>query len=307
MMKSDNKGKAGLLQPLEIPSRKWAHVTTDLVTDLPESNGFTAIIVFVDKLTKMVHLAGCKKEVTAMEYAQNFVDKVFRLHGLPEVIISDRDTHFTGKFWRSLFDLLSTDLQFSIAFHPQTHGQSERMIQTLENFLIPYVKRHPQTWSQYLVLAEFAANNIVNVVMGYSPFFLNSGDHPLVPSVFMHGRGVSSQVEAVQMMVDRIKTALEEALANLTIAQSQVKSQVDRSRRDEKFEVGDEVVLSTRHISVNQHLPSTLWRRWIGPYRVPRVISPLAYGLDLPPTWRIHPIFHVSNLKRFQSSKEFER
>ena len=307
MMKSDNRAKAGLLQPLEIPSRKWAHVTTDLVTDLPESNGFTAIIVFVDKLTKMVHLAGCKKEVTAMEYAQIFVDNVFRLHGLPEVIISDRDPRFTSKFWRSLFDLLGTDLRFSTAFHPQTDGQSERMIQTLENFLRPYVERHPQNWSQYLALAEFAANNAVNVATGYSPFFLNSGDHPSVPSVFMHGGGVSSHVEAVQTMVDRMKTALEEAQANLTVAQSRAKSQVDRSRRDEKFEVGDEVVLSTRHICVNQHLPSKVRRRWIGPYRVAKVISPVAYGLDLPPAWRIHPVFHVSNLKRFQRSKEFER
>ena len=69
-----------------------------------------AIIVFVDKLTKMVHLAGCEKEVTAMEYAQILVDNIFRLHGLPEVIISDQDPRFTGKFWRSLFDLLGMDL-----------------------------------------------------------------------------------------------------------------------------------------------------------------------------------------------------
>ena len=100
------------------------------------------------------------------------------------------------------------------------------MIQTLENFLRPYVERHPQTWSQYLALAEFAANNAVNVATGYSPFYLNSGDHPLVPSVLMHG-GVSSQIEAVQTMVDRMKTALEEAQANLTIAQSWAKSQTD--------------------------------------------------------------------------------
>ena len=117
-----------------------------------------------------------------------------------------------------------------------------------------------------MALAEFAPNNVVNVAIGYSPFFLNSGDHPLVPSVFMHGGGVSSQVEAVQMMVDRMKTALEEAEANLTVTQSRAKSQVDRLQHDEKFEVGDEVVLSTSHISVNQHLPSKLRRRWIGPY-----------------------------------------
>ena len=143
MMKSDNRAKAGLLQPLEIPSRKWAHVTMDLVTDLPQSNGLTAIIVFVDKLSKRVHLAGCKKEVTAMEYAQIFVDNVFWLHSLLEVIISDRDPCFTGKFRRLLFDLLGTDLRFSTAFHPHTDGQSERMIQKLENFLRPYVETPP--------------------------------------------------------------------------------------------------------------------------------------------------------------------
>ena len=89
IIKFESRRKAGLLKPLEIPSRKWAHVTTDLVTELPESNGFTAIVVFIDKLTRMVHLASCKKEVTTMEYAQILVDNVFRLHSLPEVIIPD--------------------------------------------------------------------------------------------------------------------------------------------------------------------------------------------------------------------------
>ena len=97
-MKSDSRAKAGLLTPLEIPSRKWAHVTTDLITDLPESNRLTAIVIFVDKLTKIVHLAGCKKEVTAMKYAHIFIDNVFRLHDLPEVYIFDQDPRFAGKF-----------------------------------------------------------------------------------------------------------------------------------------------------------------------------------------------------------------
>ena len=101
------------------------------------------------------------------------------------------------------------------------------------------------------MLAEFAANNVVNVAPGYSPFYLNSGNRPLVPSVLMHGRGVSSKIEAVQTMVHWMKTALEEAQANLSVAQSWAKLQVDRSRRDETFEVGDEVVLSTRNIHVN--------------------------------------------------------
>ena len=140
------------------------------------------------------------------------------------------------------------------------------MIQTLENFLRPYVKRHPQTWSQYLALAEFAANNAVNVATGYSPFYLNSGNHPRVPLVLMHSGDVSSKIEVVQTMIDRMKTILEETQANLTVAQSQAKSRVDHLRRDETFEVGDEVVLSKCNIHVNQHLPSKLCWRWIGPY-----------------------------------------
>ena len=94
----------------------------DLVTYLPESEGYTAVAVFVDWLTKWVHFAPCTKEVTASDYARIFVDTMFRHHGLPEVIISDRDSRFTSKFWTTLFELLGTDLQFSTAFHPQTDG-----------------------------------------------------------------------------------------------------------------------------------------------------------------------------------------
>ena len=100
----------------------------ELVTNLPKSSGYTAIAVSIEKLTKMVYLACCTKEVTTMEYAKIFVDHVFRLHGPPEIIIYDQDPKFTGKFWKSLFDLLDTDLQFSTAFHLQIDGQSERMI-----------------------------------------------------------------------------------------------------------------------------------------------------------------------------------
>ena len=158
-----------------------------------------------------------------------FVDTGFKLHGVPKVIISDHDTHFTGKFWESHFDLLCTDLRFSIAYHLQIDGQSERMIQMLENFLRPYIENKAQMWSRQLALAEFAMNNAVNVATRHIPSFLQSGDHPIAPSVLMHGGGCSNRVEAVQVMVDWMKTALEEAQANLTIAQNLVKAYVDKS------------------------------------------------------------------------------
>ena len=163
------------------------------------------------------------------------------------MIISDRDPRFTSKFWKGLFDLLGTDLRFSTAFHPQTDGQSERAIQTLENFLRPYVERDPQNWVKQLPLAEFAANNAVNVAMGYTPFFLNSGDHPILPTSILQGHG-TSRVEAVQLMVERMKTALEEAQANLAHAQRRAQYQANKSRRDESYKVGDEVLLATRNL-----------------------------------------------------------
>lgn len=116
MIKADNRKRAGPLQPISPAERKWIQVTTDLVTNLPDSEGYTTVVVFVDCLTKKVHFAPCTKEVTALEYAKIFVDTVFHHRGLPEVIISNRDPRFTSKFWATLFNLLGTDLWFSTAF-----------------------------------------------------------------------------------------------------------------------------------------------------------------------------------------------
>ena len=133
-----------------------------------------------------------------------------------------------------------------------------------------------------MALAEFVANNAINVVTGHTPFFLQFGDHPIVPSILMHGGGGSSQVEAVQVMGDRMKMALEEAQTNLTVTQNRAKAYADKSQRLEIFQEGDKVVLSACNLSVNQHLPTKLRRHWIGPYSITKVISPMAYRLDLP-------------------------
>ena len=143
------------------------------------------------------------------------------------------------------------------------------------------------------------------MAIAYPPFFLNSGDHPIVPSILLHGKHVWSHVEAVQTMVDRMKTALEEAQANLSAAANRANAHADALRRDEKYKVGNEAVLATRHLRINENLPVKLRRWWIGPFSIAKVISPVAYLLNLPPNWRIHPVFHVSSLKRYYWS--FER
>ena len=133
------------------------------------------------------------------------------------MIISDQNLHFTSKLLKSLFDLPGMDLRFSVAFYPQTDDQSERMIQTMESFLRPYVKRRLTGWSEHPVLMHFAVDNAVNVATGYTPFFLCSGDHPIILSILLHGKDVSSHVEVVQIMVDWMKIALEEVQVNLSI------------------------------------------------------------------------------------------
>ena len=121
-MKSDNQKKAGALQSIPLPEGSWQRITIDLVTNLLESEGKTAVVVFVDRLTKMVHFFPCTKEITAIEYARLSVNQMFRLHGMPEVIISYRDPSFVSKSWEEMFSPLGTDLWFSIAFHPETDG-----------------------------------------------------------------------------------------------------------------------------------------------------------------------------------------
>ncbi|GJP40371.1 hypothetical protein CLOM_g24641 [Closterium sp. NIES-68] len=135
-MKSSHPRPTRLLQPLEPPQRPWQHVTMDFVTGLPAGpNGNDAVLVVVDRLTKMSHFAPCRTTITAEETARLFISTVGRLHGIPAAIISDRDPKFTSKFWQDMWARYGTRLQFSSAYHPQTDGQTERTNQTMEQLI----------------------------------------------------------------------------------------------------------------------------------------------------------------------------
>ncbi|KAJ9532153.1 hypothetical protein QJQ45_003946 [Haematococcus lacustris] len=126
----------------------------DLITQLPSTAaGHDAIVVFVDKLTKMIHAVPTTTTVTAPILARIFFDHVFRLHGLPKVIVSDRDPRFTAAFWKELFHLTGTHLNMSTANHPQTDGQTERANRTLEDMLRNFVAPHHDDWDTHLTAA----------------------------------------------------------------------------------------------------------------------------------------------------------
>ena len=124
----------------------------------------------VDKLSKAAHFIPVKTTYKAANIADIFLKQIFRLHGILNVIISDRDPKIIGNFWRSLFKGLNTTLNFSTSFHPQADGQTERVNQVLEDLLRMYVKDHPGKWEDYLHLVEFAYNNNYQASARFSPF-----------------------------------------------------------------------------------------------------------------------------------------
>ncbi|KAF1334277.1 reverse transcriptase, partial [Globisporangium splendens] len=171
------------LRSLPVPTDCWKSVSMDFIFGLPaDSSKKTGILAIVDRFGKMIHLNAVPAIVTAKQTAQIFLDSVFRLHGMPTEIVSDRDPRFTAAFWQELFRLLGTQLKMSTADHPQTDGQTERVTRTLEDILRSYAHSFTH-WNECLPLAEFAINNSVHVSTGHTPFYVNAPRHPRVPSI----------------------------------------------------------------------------------------------------------------------------
>lgn len=168
----------GQLLPLFIPNKPWSHISMDFVVDLPLSLGCQVIWVVVDCFTKMAHFFPLARLPTARALVSLFVRHVFRLHGLPSDIVSDRVPQFLARFWKAFCQSLYISVSLSSAYHPETNGQTERFNQSMKQYLRCYVLSSPSSWVNSLPLAEFAYNNAVHSSSGVSPFFTNFGQHP---------------------------------------------------------------------------------------------------------------------------------
>jgi Integrase zinc binding domain/Integrase core domain len=256
--KSSNQLPAGLLKPNAIADHRWDTVTMDLITQLPCSRrGNDCCVVFVDKLSKMVHYAACSTTINAPGVMQLFEQNVIRLHGLPRVLITDRDTRFTSRFWREACDKLQTKLAMSTAFHPQTDGQTERANRTLEDMLRSYVNVRHDNWDEHLAMLEFAVNNAKNESTGYSPFFMTYGRHPCGPLDRTIHSATSSVCEAganiaSEEFFHNIQSALEIAKVKLKKAQKHQAKYANKHRRECTYQEGESVLLSTEDIRCRQ-------------------------------------------------------
>jgi hypothetical protein len=170
-VKAKHRHPAGLLQPLPILEWKWDVVTMDFITRLPRtSKHHDSIMVVVDKLTKAAHFIPLKTTHRAADVADIFLKEVARLHGIPKTIVSDRDPKFTSNFWKGLFKGFRTNLNFSIAYHPESDGHTERVNRVIEDMMRMYVMDKPSRWEDYLHLVEFTYNNGYLASLKMSPF-----------------------------------------------------------------------------------------------------------------------------------------
>ena len=169
---------SGVLRPLPISDLPWSSISMDFVTGLPWSDGNDAIWVVVHRLTKMRHFVPCRTTTNAPDLANLFLHHVWKLQGLPNDIISDRGPQFAREFGQQLSSLLGLSPRLSTAFHPETDGQTERANQTMEHYLRAFVSHQPDDWSQWLPMAEFAANNQKSETTQNTPSLAYTGCHP---------------------------------------------------------------------------------------------------------------------------------
>ena len=301
-VKIEHQAPAGKLTTLSIPEWKWEKITMDFVFGLPRSpRGHDAIWVIVDRLTKSAHFLPIKWGITMDKLAKLYVNEVVRLHGVPISIVSDRDPRFTSRFWQSLQEALGTKLHFSTAFHPQTDGQSERTIQTLEDMLRACVLEFQGAWDNYLALIEFAYNNQYQSSVGMAPYEALYGRKCRCPIYWdEEGERILEGPELVQETVDKIKVVR----SKLKAAQDRQKSYADQHRREMNYDVGDRVFLRVSPWKgiIRFGRKGKLSPRYIGPYEVLERVGPVAYRLALPSELsQVHNVFHVSMLRRYRS------
>jgi hypothetical protein len=289
----------GLLNPLPIPDGPWKEVTMDFITELPPSTFlatvYDQILVIVDRFSKMAHYIPFKSTWGAKELAETWLREIVRHHPTPVRIISDRGPIMNSKYWDTFLHYLGSKRVLTSAFHPQTDGQTERQNQTLEQYLRIFCSLEQDDWSTWLSIAEFAYNDSRHSITGYTPFEMNTGvgpsainwpGQPLGSGESPLAWGIAAKVIAMQ----------QECRKKIAASNAYQKSRADKRRKDKVFQVGQRVLVSTRHIRSLRPKKKLDWK-FMGPGVILDQIGPDVYRVDLPGLLGAHPVFHASLLE----------
>ncbi|GJS84953.1 reverse transcriptase domain-containing protein [Tanacetum coccineum] len=268
-VKAEHQRPSGLLQQPEIPVWKWEGIAMDFVTKLPRtSSGHDTIWVIMDRLTKSAHFLPMREDYKMERLARLYLNEIVARHGVPISIISDHDSRFTSRFWQSMQEALGTRLDMSTAYHPQTDGQSEHTIQTLEDMLRACVLDFRGSWDVHLLLVEFSYNNSYHSSVRCALFEA------------LYGRKCRSPIMWAEIK-DRLKAARDRQ-----------KSYADKRRKPLEFSVGDYVLLKVSPWKgvVRFGKKGKLAPRFVGPFEIIEKVGPVAYRLDLPEELNEEPV-----------------
>jgi len=284
----------GELHPLRIPDSRWDTLSVDFVVELPLSSGHDAVMTVVDSVSKRAHFIPTHTMVTVEGAARLFLHQVWKLHGLPKYVVSDRGPQFVARFTKELYRLLGIKLASSTAWHPQTDGQTERVNQELDQYLRLFVNERQDDWYDLLPMAEFQHNNHVHSATQQPPFLLDTGR---VPRMGFEPRQNHFDLEMVNKFTERMRAAIDEAKSAIRKAQDDMKRYYDQRRTlAPVFKPGDKVFLDASDIRTTRPSQKFSHRR-LGPFVVEWRIGPMAYRLRLPHGMKqLHPVFNIVKL-----------
>ena len=283
--------------PNSIPEKPWTHISADFITKLPLAQGYNSILVVVDRLTKIVHFIPTMEKMSIEGLARLFRNNVWKLHRLPKSIILDRGPQFVAELMRELNEMLGIKSKLSIAFYPQTDGQTERVNQELEQYLRIFINHRQEQWPEWLGITEFAYNNKVYSSTQMLSFRAN---YEQDPRIGFEGRK-KGRYQGTKNFIEKMKEIQKEAKVVLEKAQEGIKKYIDRKRgKVDDYKVGDLVMLSTKDLKyqIVGRRTEKLIERFVGPYKIKKVILLNIVELELLSRVKIHLVVNISRIHR---------
>ncbi|MBW0464753.1 hypothetical protein O181_004468 [Austropuccinia psidii MF-1] len=275
-------------------------------------DNFNSCLIIVDRFSKSMRCLPCHKEDTSMDTAMFFWNKIISTCGVPKIIISDRDPKFTYEFWTNLYDMLATKLPFSTAYHPQTDGLAERMIQTMEDILKQFCaygmeykdhEGHIHYWATLLPAVQLAYNTSQHFTTGKTHVLVEKGWNPLLPVDHLKKNLLTINPTAKDFQ-EMWKRAFDTAAKFIAEAKEYNKQRWDKSHMEPEFKEGDQVLVSTLS-SNNLKAPKKMIDSFLGPFTINELIGENAVEVKLTEEFsRKHPVFPVSLVKPYFQTEE---
>jgi hypothetical protein len=279
----------------------------DYMSGLPSTKrGNDCVFVVVDRFSKMAIMVACKKSITAEATAKLFFERVWVHFGIPQTIVSDRDSRFLSTFWSSLWSLLDTKLTKSTAFHPQTDGQTEVVNRMIVHILRMYNSKHPRTWDESLPYVQHSYNRALHSSTSHSPFQVGLGFQPLGPIDVALPLAVTStdsspaptEADKATRFIEWIQHIRQQVQDILQKSNDKYKQRHDQHRVPHKFQVGDKVWLhlqKERLTGPHRKLRPLHY----GSYTITKAMGDNSFELNIPPFLGLHPVFNVDLLRPY--------